>query len=42
MAALAAALLEEIRRDGFRVLERRVALTPLAKAWVAWKASWAR
>ncbi|HUH92996.1 MAG TPA: presqualene diphosphate synthase HpnD [Casimicrobiaceae bacterium] len=39
MAALAAALLEEVRRDGFRVLDRRVALTPLAKAWIAWKAS---
>ena len=39
MAALAAALLEEIGRDGFRVLDRRVALTPLPKAWIAWKAA---
>lgn len=42
MAALAVALLDEIRRDGFRVLDGRVALTPLAKAWIAWKASWVR
>jgi phytoene synthase len=42
MAAVAAALLDEIERDGFRVLERRIALAPLAKAWIAWKVSWAR
>jgi len=42
MAAIGAALLTEIERDGFRVLDRRIALTPLAKAWIAWKASWAR
>jgi phytoene synthase len=41
MAAIYQALLTEIERDGFRVLERRVALTPLAKAWLAWKTSWA-
>jgi phytoene synthase len=41
MAAIYQALLTEIERDGFRVLEHRVALTPLAKAWVAWKTSWA-
>ncbi len=30
-------LLEEIERDGFRVLEHRVALTPLRKLWIAWR-----
>lgn len=37
MAAIYRALLEEIRRDGFRVLEHRVALTPIRKLWLAWK-----
>ncbi len=37
MAAIYHALLEEIRRDGFRVLERRVSLPPLRKLWLAWK-----
>jgi phytoene synthase len=37
MAAIYRALLEEIRRDGFRVLDRRIALTPLRKLWLAWK-----
>ena len=37
MAAIYRTLLEEIRRDGFHVLERRVALTPLRKLWIAWK-----
>jgi phytoene synthase len=41
MAAIYQALLTEIERDGLRVLERRVGLTPLAKAWLAWKTSWA-
>jgi 15-cis-phytoene synthase len=36
MAAIYRTLLEEIRRDGFRVLERRVGLTPLRKLWIAW------
>ena len=30
-------LLDEIERDGFRVLEHRVALTPLRKLWIAWR-----
>ena len=30
-------LLDEIARDGYRVLERRIALTPLRKLWIAWK-----
>lgn len=37
MAAIYRALLEEIRRDGFQVLDRRTALTPLRKAWLAWR-----
>ena len=42
MAAIYAALLEEIARDGFRVLSRRTSLTPLRKLWIAcrtWLAS---
>ncbi|HEX8010180.1 MAG TPA: presqualene diphosphate synthase HpnD [Casimicrobiaceae bacterium] len=41
MAAIYQALLTEIERDRFRVLDRRIALTPLFKAWIAWKTSWA-
>jgi phytoene synthase len=37
MAAIYRTLLGEIRRDGHRVLEHRVALTPLRKLWIAWK-----
>jgi phytoene synthase len=37
MAAIYRALLEEIRRDRFEVLEQRIALTPLRKLWIAWK-----
>lgn len=37
MAAIYRALLAEIRRDGYRVLEQRIALTPLRKLWIAWK-----
>lgn len=37
MAAIYRKLLEEIRRDGYRVLERRTSLTPLRKLWIAWK-----
>ena len=36
MAAIYRALLAEIRRDGFTVLDRRIALTPLRKLWIAW------
>ena len=42
MAALGKALLVEIERDGFRVLDRRLSLAPGLKAWVALKAAWAR
>jgi 15-cis-phytoene synthase len=40
MAAVYRALLAEIERDGYRVLDRRIALAPLYKAWIAWKTSW--
>jgi phytoene synthase len=36
MAAIYRTLLEEIERDGYRVLDRRIALTPLRKLWIAW------
>jgi len=39
MAAIYRALLEEIQRDGCRVLEQRIALTPLRKLWIAWKSA---
>ena len=38
MAAIYHALLEEIRADGFQVLDRRISLTPLRKVWIAWRA----
>jgi len=37
MAAIYRTLLGEIRRDGYRVLAHRVALTPLRKLWIAWR-----
>lgn len=37
MAAIHAALLDELERDGFRVLHQRVALTPLRKLAIAWR-----
>ncbi|MET0345543.1 MAG: presqualene diphosphate synthase HpnD [Casimicrobiaceae bacterium] len=37
MAAIYRTLLTEIERDGYRVLDRRIALTPLRKLWIAWK-----
>ena len=37
MAAIYQALLDEIERDGFNVLDRRTSLTPLRKLWIAWK-----
>jgi phytoene synthase len=36
MAAIYRALLNEIERDGYRVLDRRIALTPLRKFGIAW------
>lgn len=37
MAAIYRTLLDEIRRDGYRVLNQRISLTPLRKLWIAWK-----
>lgn len=37
MAAIYARLLDEIERDGFRVLTHRTSLTPVRKLWLAWK-----
>jgi phytoene synthase len=41
MAAIYRTLLAEIRSDGFRVLDRRTALTPIRKLWIACK-TWVR
>lgn len=35
LGAIQRALLREMRRDGFQVLDRRHALTPLRKLWLA-------
>jgi phytoene synthase len=37
MAAIYRTLLQEIRADGCHVLDRRYALTPVRKLWLAWK-----
>ena len=37
MGAIYATLLDEVEREGFRVLHQRIALTPLRKLWIAWK-----
>ncbi len=37
MAGIYRTLLGEIRRDGFRVLSQRTALTPMRKLWIAWR-----
>jgi phytoene synthase len=37
MASIYRTLLDEIERDGFRVLHQRVSLTPVRKFWLAWK-----
>lgn len=39
LAALALALLDEIERDGYHVLHQRIALTPIRKLWIAWRAA---
>jgi phytoene synthase len=41
MAAIYQTLLEEICRDGCRVLTQRISLTPVRKLWIAWWA-WIR
>ena len=37
MSAIYRTLLDELERDGFRVLTHRTSLTPLRKLWIAWK-----
>ena len=37
MAAIYRTLLDEIRRDGCRVLSQRTSLTPVRKLWIAWR-----
>jgi phytoene synthase len=37
MAAIYRTLLDEIRREDYRVLHQRIALTPVRKLWIAWK-----
>jgi phytoene synthase len=37
MAAIYRATLDEVERDGFKVLTQRTSLTPLRKFWLAWK-----
>lgn len=37
MAEIYLRLLDEIERDGYRVLEQRIRLTPLRKFWIAWR-----
>lgn len=37
MAAIYRALLKEIERDGFHVLNQKISLTPIRKLWLAWK-----
>lgn len=37
MAAIYHALLEEIARDRWQVLEQRISLTPIRKFWLAWR-----
>ena len=40
MAAIYRTLLDEIAHDGYQVLDRRIALTPLRKLWIATRAAW--
>jgi phytoene synthase len=37
MSAIYEATLDELERDGFRVMQQRLSLTPLRKLWLAWK-----
>jgi phytoene synthase len=40
MANIYRTLLQEIERDGFRVLHQRMSLTPLRKLWIATRTQW--
>jgi phytoene synthase len=37
MAAIYEATLNEIEKDGFGVMQRRISLTPIRKLWLAWR-----
>lgn len=37
LAAIAAARLDEVETDDFRVLSQRIELTPVRKLWIAWR-----
>ncbi|MGQ0595492.1 MAG: squalene/phytoene synthase family protein [Gammaproteobacteria bacterium] len=37
LAEILLVTLAEIRRDGYRILDHRIALTPLRKLWIAWR-----
>lgn len=37
MAAIYRALLDEVERDSFHVLNQKISLTPIRKLWLAWK-----
>jgi len=37
MSAIYEATLDELERDGFKVMQQRISLTPLRKLWLAWK-----
>lgn len=37
MASIYSTLLDEIEREGFRVLHQRISLTPVRKLWIAWR-----
>ena len=37
MSAIYRTLLDELERDGFKVLNQRTSLTPMRKLWIAWK-----
>ena len=41
MAAIYRTLLDEIKRDGCRVMTQRTSLTPIRKLWIAWR-TWIR
>ena len=37
MGAIYRAVLDEIERAGFPVLDQRISLTPIRKLWIAWR-----
>lgn len=39
LAALELALLDEVERERFQVLHQQIALTPIRKLWIAWRAA---